>query len=384
MTSCCDPRVLWRPYRLCSSAIFVAAALLAVSCTDLGRESAALSASKPLPVLVRARTLVEETRTRSRRFSGYMHPWGSSGVGFLVGGRVTALHVEEGDEVTKGQLLAEIAPEDFALVRRLAEVQVQALEPNVARVDRLVKERVLPASQYDEIHGKYRAAITQRDRARRQFDYTRLYAPIDGVVMEREASLGQIIGTGSPAVVLLDLSKLSLRLGVVQQDLALFSRGQRLEVQVPGQAGTRPGIIHHIAAVPDKKTRTYEIVVVLQNPVSVEASPEAGGAPGSGEAASAPGASGRRALRAGMLGQVQLQAKQSTGVFVPLLAIRRGLDGGYLVSVLGAGSRVEERSVVLGDLYEDEVQVLEGLEPGARVITEGQGFVSAGDVVRVR
>jgi multidrug efflux pump subunit AcrA (membrane-fusion protein) len=342
----------------------------------LGRASGDDASPAPA-VLVRATTLALETRSHPRRFSGYTYPWEAAGIGFLVSGRVTAMHVEEGDRVEKGQLIAEIAPEDFALVRRLAEVQVKALEPNVARVDRLVKERVLPVSQYDEIHGKYRAALTQRDRARRQLEYTRLMAPFDGVVMKKKTSAGQVIATGSPALVLLDLAKMRLRFGVVQQDLRYFQRDQSLRVVVPGLDETRTAVVHHIASVPDGKTRTFEITAVLDNPVPVQEDREgADDGPGKIEPA--------RPLRAGLLAHVELDTDLRRGLFAPLLAIRRGLSGEHLVSVVGEGARVEERVVSLGGLYGDEVQILGGLAAGDRLIVEGQGFVSVGDEVRVR
>ncbi len=177
-------------------------------------------------------------------------------------------------------------------------------------------------------------------------------------------------------VVVLDLSRLMLRIGVVQQDLPNFSRGQSLSLHFRGEDAARTGRVHHIASVPDGKTRTFEIAIVLDNPVLPDARPK-------GEREDEP-ARDVRALRAGMLAQVELKTDESRGLFVPLLAIRRGLAGEHLVSLVNGAGRVEERSIDLGPLYGDEVLVPKGLAVGERLIVEGQGFVSAGDSVRVR
>ena len=50
-----------------------------------------------------------------------------------------------------------------------------------------------------------------------------------------------------------------------QQDLGLFPLGTQVTVRFPGVAGERPGVVHHVAFVPDPKTRTYEVVVAVDN-----------------------------------------------------------------------------------------------------------------------
>jgi len=308
------------------------------------------------PVLVRVAPVHEATRQEARSFSGYTWPWEAHGVGFLVAGRVTALHVDAGDRVEAGQLLAEIAPEDYALVKRLAEVQVSTLEPNVERVDALVKDRVLPAAQFDEIHGRYRAALTQREQAKRQLTYTRLLAPVAGVVMKRETAVGQVIGAGMPALILLDTGRAKLKVGVTQRDLAAFTEGRTVDVSVPGYPELTRGLVHHVGLVPDPKTRTWEAEIALDDPA------------------------GR--LRPGLLGQVTLVTYEAKGIFVPLHAVKRDRAGAPQVYVV-EGGRVAARAVALGALLGTEVQVVAGLAPGDPLIVEGQGFVFPGDEVRV-
>ena len=146
--------------------------------------------SERSPVLVEVVQVEKSTKNMIRRFSGYAHPWESHGVGFLVAGRVTALPVEQGQLVSKGSLLATISAEDYKLVEQLADAQLEALEPNYHRVDSLVEKEALPQSALDTIKAQYDAAVTQKKQAERQVKYTRLNAPITGVVHELRTSVG--------------------------------------------------------------------------------------------------------------------------------------------------------------------------------------------------
>jgi RND family efflux transporter MFP subunit len=311
------------------------------------------------PRLVRTKILEVETRRDERRFSGYVYPWEAHGVGFLIAGRVKALHVDLGDHVTKGQLLAELVPEDYALVQRLSEIQVSALAPNVERVDSLVDEKVLPAVTRDEVTGKYQAALTQRDQARRQMGHTRLQAPLDSVVLRRDTAVGQVIGAGMPAITLLELDRVKLKIGVTQHELAHFEKGRELPVVIPGFEGAWTGAVHSVALVPDSKTRTYEVTLALDN------------------------ADGR--LRPGLLAHVRLITREQQGLFLPLHFVKHDLQGRTVALLLDPStSKVQERPITLGATFGVDVEVIEGLSAGLTVITDGGGFVVADELVRAQ
>lgn len=311
------------------------------------------------PILVATRAVTPSTLEEKRRFSGYAYPWEAMGVGFLLDGRVTDIKVLEGDTVEKGQILATLDPGDYTLQEDLAQIQVEALEPNFRRVDGLVKEEALSEAQLDEMKGRYKAALTQRKQARRLVSYTKLRAPADGVIMERKTSPGQVIEAGMPALILLDMSRLKVKFGVVQKDLALFDVGQEVSLTFPGLDGERKGRVFHVAFVPDVKTRTFEVVVEVANV-------------GQG-------------LRAGMLSHLHLVTEPVTGLFVPLLALKRDREGQPVVYLVdGETNRVVERRVETGVRFKDQIAVVAGLEGGEALIVEGQGFVNPGDEVRTR
>ncbi len=311
------------------------------------------------PVLVETMVVETETKSVTRRYTGYLHPWEAHPLGFLTGGRIREIRPSVGDELKRGELIATLVPDEHAVYTELASIQRDALEPNLERVRRLVERNILPRSELDEIEAKYEAALTQHRQANLALSNTRLTAPVGGVVMERMASEGQVIGPGMPVVVLLEVNRLRARFGVPQHDLKWFSEGREVEIGIPGVEDTHTGIIERIDIVPDTKTRTYSLSVTLDN--------------------------AKRNLRVGMISHLKVPVREAEGLFVPLTSIDRCREGRHQVKVLDdSGERVAVRGVRIGERIGNSIQVLEGLSPGDSVLVRGQTFVREGDQVLLR
>ena len=102
--------------------------LAASGCSE--SEAAQQNAEAPA-VRVEAITMAHTTHDVMHTYSGYLSPWNNHGLGFMVACRVTSLHVKEGDRVKKGQLIATISAEDYALIKQMADIQADTIEPNL-------------------------------------------------------------------------------------------------------------------------------------------------------------------------------------------------------------------------------------------------------------
>jgi multidrug efflux pump subunit AcrA (membrane-fusion protein) len=117
--------------------------------------------------------------------------------------------------------------------------------------------------------------------------------------------------------------------------------------------------VHAIALVPDPKTRTYEVTLAIDN------------------------ADGR--LRPGLLAHARRITREKEGLFVPLHLVKHDLQGRAVTMVFDAGSStVVERPVTLGDVIGVDVLIAGGLAVGDALITDGDGFVVAGETVRAQ
>ncbi len=310
-------------------------------------------------VLVEVLKAEKSVREAKRRFSGYSHPWDSNGIGFLVAGRITSVNVHEGQYVKRGQLLATIDPEDYKLVEELARTQRTAIEPNFERVDKLVGVNALPQSELDKIKGQYNAAKTQEIQAKRQVHYTRLYAPVNGVVHEVRTSVGQVIGQGLAAIVLLQLDTLKVKFGITQTDLDMFEQGQEMQIDFPGVMDDIAAEVWHIDYVADSLTRTYNVIFEVDNK--------------------------EHKLRPSMLAHLDLIEQSYEGFFVPINALMHNKTGKFIVYTVDLQSKiVKEVLVQKGKRFDEMIEISSGLSGGEQVVVMGNNFITQGDKVEIR
>ncbi len=171
-------------------------------------------------------------------------------VGTQVSGQVAAINVDFNDHVRKGQLIARIDP-------TLAEQSVRDADANLERnnaelsnaqrdFDRnkqLYEKKVLTESEYSA--GVYRLEVAKAnlksaqvtvERARKNLAYTSIYAPIDGIVVERNVDVGQTVAASlsAPQLFLIanDLSSMWILASVDESDIGLIVEGQPVRFTV--------------------------------------------------------------------------------------------------------------------------------------------------------
>ncbi len=176
-------------------------------------------------------------------------------VGSRVPGIVSSLHVEIGDKVKKGELLAELEPTELRARcnRARAAVENAQAELNYAKIN-LKRMRAIGRKNFasqDEVdlaergHDVAVSVLKQRradlEEAEVQLGYTRIYAPISGVVASVSTQEGETVVNGLQApefVVLIDLERLEVRAYVDETDIGRIREGQRATFTVD----TYPGV----------------------------------------------------------------------------------------------------------------------------------------------
>ena len=186
-------------------------------------------------------------------------------------GRIDRLYVDyEGIEVKKGDHLAELySPE---LINAQAEL-LQALQ-SVKRIDngaglvqRSVRETLEASRDKLRLLGVQPEQIERIEKTGEVPDHLTIYAPIGGVVIEKKASEGMYVQTGTKIYTVADLSKLWLILDAYESDLAWLHYGQDVEFTLaayPGRVFTAQ--ISFISPVLDDQTRTVKVRAVVDNP----------------------------------------------------------------------------------------------------------------------
>ena len=178
-----------------------------------------------------------------------------------IQGRIEQLLVREGDTVTNGELLAVIQPQEqranmafysSSMQQSSAEVSqaeadLENAELTFEREKKLFKEGADSDQAYDQARTAYdgakarvealrkqvQAAGAQKEKAAIQLDYTRIYAPINGVVDTRAALQGEVVNPGQAVVTLIDPDNLWVRADVEETYIERVRLGDTLTVKLP-------------------------------------------------------------------------------------------------------------------------------------------------------
>lgn len=159
---------------------------------------------------------VPEGGTTAKTLYGVVREAGKVNLGFKTPGQISRICVKEGDEVRKGQLVAELDNADYKLGVEAAQIQFDQLNREVERMKRLRDSKSLSGNDYDKAVAGLRQVEVQLQSNRNKLDYTRLYAPAGGVVQAVNFEPSEMVDAGTPVVVLMEAGRLEVEADMPQ------------------------------------------------------------------------------------------------------------------------------------------------------------------------
>jgi multidrug efflux pump subunit AcrA (membrane-fusion protein) len=193
--------------------------------------------------------------------------------------------------------------------------------------------------------------------AQSQLDNTIIVSPITGVVASRGVDPGELVAVGSPAFVVIDVSRVTAEASVDEAMVRKIRPGERVPVRVDSAGNAQmDGVVDTVSPASDPRTQGYLVKVRIDHPD--------------------PG------LRPGMLARVSFPVEKRTGVLaVPNQALVTDSGVQYLYVV---DEGVVKRAAVQTGISDDAVtEITSGVAEGDQVITEGQTFLNEGDRVTI-
>jgi cobalt-zinc-cadmium efflux system membrane fusion protein len=280
-------------------------------------------------------------------------------------GRVARILVKPGDSVRQGQALAVLASPEFGQAQveaRRAETDVALAEKNLQRTKELESYGVAPRKDLQISEAEHARARAELDRARARLklygssntgvDQTfTMASPVAGVVVERNINPGQelrpdqMTSNAPPLFVITNPDYLWVILDASERELPHLPIGKAVSIRTP--VYREEDFTARIAAVSDfldPTTRTLKVRATLDNR--------------------------HRRLKAEMFVTGEVQAKQALQTQVPTKAVF--FQGGkHYVFTEDGKSQYTRREVHIGDESQGDVAILDGLQDGQRVVTEG-------------
>ena len=301
--------------------------------------------------------------------NGSIAAWQEASVGTEATGlRLADVRVNVGDVVQRGQVLATFAPDtlqaDVAQTRAAvaeAEATLAEAAANAQRARDLQPTGALSAQQVAQYLTAERTAQarleSQRALANMQqlrLKQTQVLAPDSGVISARGATVGAVLPAGQELFRLIRKGRLEWRAEVSSAELATLKPGIPVTLAPAGGAPIK-GTVRMLAPTVDAQTRNALVYVDLP----------------------APGAA-----RAGMFARGEFEIGSGQALTLPQSAVLLR-DGFSVVLRVGADSKVTSTKVTVGRRSGDRIEISAGLDPAARVVAAGGGFLTEGDTVRV-
>jgi membrane fusion protein (multidrug efflux system) len=285
-----------------------------------------------------------------------------------VGGIVTEVNFESGEDVPKGKLLVKLDTETEEADMRSIAAELSNTETELARRQKLADKGVVAVTELDTLKTRKRVLEATLDRRRAEVAQKFIYAPWDGRVGLKDIALGSYLAPGQKIVWLQKIDPVFVDFTVTETDYGRISLGQKVTATFnayPGESFT--GTITTTDARVSDTSRMITVRAEIPNP--------------------------DRKLVPGMYASVLVDTgKTEEVVTVPQTAVTYSLygDNVFVVNTVKTKDKdgkdveervIERRFVKTGPVREGRVAIESGLKPGDQVVTAGQNKIDQGSKV---
>ncbi len=305
-------------------------------------------------VTVAARVEVDETRVAK--------------VGSPVMGRVSALMVREGQDVDKGELLALLSSTGLSAAQLeylKALSQKQLAQRAVERAQQLLKAEVIGVAELQrreaeftqasagldgarvqlELLGMTPEAVEELSRTRTMGSVSRVVASMDGTVLARKITVGQVVEAAATIAEIADLSNVWLVADVPEPNAGRLREGQEVEADIAALPGeVLRGRLSFVSRTLNPETRTVEVRMDVPNQ--------------------------RGRLKPAMLATMKLKDQREKRQVVPASAVVREGDE-EMIFIERAPGVFALRAAKFGEEYDGKRVLVEGVNPGEKIVTAG-------------
>jgi RND family efflux transporter MFP subunit len=290
----------------------------------------------------------------------------------LVGGVVTQVSAELGQDVKRGQALAQLFSRELAEAQTAyvsSNAELEAEHKKLERTQELVRLGAASREELETVEANHRVHAAHVEEARQRLlllgldeqqvgrqagSNISIPSPLDGVITWRGVNPGQVVTSDQVLFTVIDLSSVWIEANLLENDFGAVHIGSQATITTPAYAGHQyRGSVDYIDPQVDPQTRTAKVRVSVDNP--------------------------GLALRLGMYMDVVFTNPAGAAVpVVPKQAIQSlGSTSVVYLPTEGEPGRFIQRTVKTGEESSTGVHVLEGLKPGESVVTDGSFLLRA-------
>ncbi len=272
-------------------------------------------------------------------------------------GEMMELHVEEGDKVKSGQVLAVIDKRDLEAAFNESKVKFENSKMLYERAVTLFGKNLVAQQEVDNQKYQMESSKSQMDRAKLNLDYATVRAPFSGVITQRMVDKGKMIRSSEVMFTIADMVPLRARIYIPEKEMGKISMGQNAQIMVESTPGTEfQGRVTMINPVVDPSSGTVKVTIEITENLS--------------------------RLRPGMFAEVHIITEtHKNSLIIPKKALL--IDSEDEAVYVFENGEAKKARLKLGFTNSNDLEVLEGLNEGDLVITIGHEGLREGSAVRI-
>ncbi len=275
-----------------------------------------------------------------------------------IPGTITKINVKAGDEVSKGQVLAETDA-------RALQQSISDLQTNTELVNQLYEKQKALWDQKIGTEVQFLQAKTQKESMEKklatlleQVRMTKIVSPINGTIDAVDIKLGQLTAPGMPAIRVVNFNNLKVKADLAESYASKVHRGDEVMLRFPDLNDTLTARINYSSRAINPMNRTFGVEILLDN---------------------------KKEYHPNQIVILNINDYKSAK---PVLAIsmsyiQKDLKGAHFVFV-AEGNKSVKRNIMLGKEYNGVVEITDGLTEKDLVITVGFDGLNDGDAIKIK
>ena len=308
---------------------------------------------------------VKSTPVIEKKFSPPVYAFGKlaaqeeSRLSFKIGGIVQAIYVNQGQKVSKGQVLAKLDKKEINAQVAGAKANVDKWERDLKRMEKLHKEKVVTLESYQNVKTQYDVAVSKLQIGEFNQKYASIKSPVNGKILRKFAEENELVEPGNPVFLIGTTdSQMVIKVGLTDREVVNLVEGDSANIQFDAL----PDIDFHgkillINNAPDMHSGLFEAEIML----NVH----------------------HAGLRNGFFAKVQIHPSESnTFQFLPIESLVEGnKKKGFVYAV--EDSKAVKIEIDIHSVQDDQLIVRNTIDGLREIITDGAQYLDANDEIIV-
>lgn len=337
--------------------------ILAIALSMVACKEQFVDNPKPLPTQRSVRMQVAEVLTEALPIhaSGKVEAEENTSLSFKTGGIIQQVLVEEGQQVRKGQTLASLDLSEINAQVTQARVQTDKLRADLAKFESLAKDSAIAQQVVDDVRSALQVAEAGLQIAQYNQTHSVITAPSSGIILQKLAESGELIGPGNPVLVFGNSSsskQMVLKVSISDKELVQLRLNDEAYISFDAFPGTQAKAkVTEIGAQAHPRTGTFEVTLQIEDyPYQ---------------------------LRSGFFAKAEIMPSlQKDLLKVPMQALIEG-DAQSVKLFTAENNVVKAIETIPVHIAEDYFTIEHDSDETLRVITEGAAYVQEGEEVNI-